>query len=173
MGVGANLSAGNDARAVAESEAQQFETRGRQSFALGSRQAERIARSVERVKARQLAVLAASGFSPTDDTGQALQDAVTREGAVQSMLAAAQAEDEYRQDMWRAGLRRRAGAQAQAASRLQAASTLISGVFDWRQRFGRVDNAGKPVSSGADAQVDRGGATPPPFVDDWATAGGY
>lgn len=158
------LRQGQDASMVAESEAQQFENRGRMSLAIGSLQAQRLRKATERLRSRQKAVLAASGFQADDATGRAIEDATVREGSMQELLAVAQAEDEYRQDMWRAKLRRRAGEQERRSSMYEAAGTLVNGLFSWRDRFGAPD------TSGSDAPASGGGAGPrvaPPFEGDW------
>lgn len=161
MQASGQLKQGREAEAIAQAEAGQFEARGRMSLAIGSRQAQRLKKATSKLRSRQRAVLASSGFQADDGTGRAIDDATVREGSMQELLAVAQAEDEYRQDMYRAALRRRAGKQARKASAYEAAGTLVNGFFSWRDRFGTPDAADTPAPAGA------GGGFPPPFDGDW------
>jgi hypothetical protein len=149
LSAGGRLVAGSHARAAAEAEADQLKARATMSRAIGSRQAERLRKAAERQRARARAVLAASGFSASDVGSRAIDEAVLKESTVNELLAVAQAEDEARQDEFRAKLRRQQGRGAELAGVLGAGRTLIEGAVSWRDRFGR------PAE---DAEVETGGA---------------
>jgi hypothetical protein len=160
------LRQGGEAEAIGDSEALQFENRGRMTLAVGSVQAQRLRKATERVRSRQRAVLAASGFQADDATGRAIEDATVLEGSMQEQLAMAQAEDSYRQDMWRASLRRKAGKQERKASMYEAVGTLVNGAISWRDRFGTPET---PAPAGGSSG---GGGFPPPFEGDWPSQDG-
>lgn len=140
-------------------EADQFEVRGRQALAVGSLQAQRLKKANQRVISRQRAVLAASGFSATDVGASFLTEQTVADATIETALAAAQAEDEYRLDMWRAGLRRAQGADAATVGRLDAASALVSGITSWRERFGAPAGAVEGAPDGPGSQL-RGAPLP-------------
>lgn len=122
-------------------EALLLEARGRQALAIGSLQAQRLKKANNRVIARQRAVLAASGFSATDVGASYLTEQTVQEATIEQLLAAAQAEDEYKFDMWRARLRRAQGSDAARAARTNAGTALVSGLTSWRERFGAPPDA--------------------------------
>lgn len=153
---------------IGEAEASQFEARGRQTLALGSLQAQRLRAATDRIRSRQRAVLAASGFQGDDATARKIEDATVLEGSMQEQLAIAQAEDSRRQDMWRASLCRRAAKGEAKGRTLEAVGTLVNGFFSWRDRFGTPDTE-TPESRGGS---QTGGRLPPPFEGDWATGTG-
>lgn len=142
LGATGQLKQGKEARAIAESEAVQLEDRAQMSRAIGSRQAERIRKASDRIRARQQSLLAASGFSASDAGSIAIDAATVKESSISEMLAVAQAEDEARQDEERARLTRKAGKQAKQASYLAAGRTLLEGAVSWRERFGSPQPAG-------------------------------
>lgn len=135
-GAAGQLKQGKEARAIAESEALQLEDRAQMSRAIGSRQAERVRKASERIRARQQSLLAASGFSASDAGSIAIDAATVKESSISEMLAVAQAEDEARQDEERARITRKAGKSAKQASYLAAGRTLIEGAVSWRERYG-------------------------------------
>lgn len=156
------IAQGAEARRIADAEARQYEARAKQSRAIGSIQAERMQRANDRLRGRTNALLAASGFSASDDGSQAIIGAMAREGAVQEMLIAAQAEQDAANDEYRAKLRRAQGKSAQGAYNLEAGMTLVSGWSSWRERFGSPDPEDAEDEEGA-IPYSYGDPDPDPF----------
>lgn len=126
--------AGRAQQAAAYAEAESLEQRAGQERAVGQRTAERVRQAGERVKARQRAVSAASGFASDDVGSQAIARGTEKEISMQELLALAQAEDEARVTEHQAALRRRGGdisrmqgEYGKRASRIGAATTLVTG----------------------------------------------
>jgi hypothetical protein len=161
------LAGGSEDAAIADSVASQLDARANETRAMGSIQSQRLKVANERLRSRQRAILAGSGFKMDDPTGTALQDAVTKQGTIQELLATAQAEQEARNDNLRAKLVRKQGAQARQASYLVAGETLVNGFSSWRDRFGTA-----PANDGGSTDTpqvwDEGGLDNPP---PWMAAG--
>lgn len=172
VGAAGQMQGGREGEAIANKEALQYEARATLTRAIGSRQAERIRRATERVAARARAVMAASGLSASDVTASEVDDAIVREGSVNELLAVAQAEDEAKNDDFRARLRRAGGEGERAASTWAAGRTLIEGFSSWRDRFGSGANGTNGARSGNNGGA-YGGSQPPPFEGDWAPQTGY
>lgn len=136
---------------VARAEADQYLRRGMMSRAIGSLQAQRLMRANQRIRGRQDAVLAASGFSATDPGAQAIVGETVSEMSIQELLAVTQAEQEARNDEYRAQLRRTQGREARAAGFGAAGLALVSGAASWRERFGSPDPEALDESDGGDA----------------------
>lgn len=168
-GAAGSMASGREAEAIADKEATQYEARATLTRAIGSRQAERIRKATERVRARARTVMAASGFSASDVTASEVDEAIVKEGSINELLAVAQAEDEAKNDDFRAKLRRAGGDGERAASYWAAGRTLIEGFSSWRERFGTGTQAQAPRTGGS----SYGGAQPPPFEGDWAPSTGY
>lgn len=144
---------GYEAQGAANLEAAQLEARAGLERALGQREAERLRKASARIRARQRAVLAASGFSASDVGAEAITADTVKEASIQELLALAQAEDAARQDDFRAIVRRNEGKQARQAGQIGAVTTLIQGASSWRDLFGNSANS----DDGSDAFK----ATPP------------
>lgn len=153
---------GREAEAIGNAEALQLETRANQTRAIGSLQAQRLRKANAAILARQRSVLAASGFSATDEGATAITQETVREATIEELLAVAQSEDEARQDQWRAKMRRIQGSGERSAYNLEANSALISGLTSWRERFGGSTPAN---DTGADEDLSTPFAYQDPRVD--------
>lgn len=133
---------GKEAERIANAEADQFLARSRMTRAVGSLQAQRLAKASARLRGTQRAVLAASGFSATDAGSEAIITETVQEQSIQELLLVAQAEDDARQDEFRARLRRAQGKDARSAYNVDAGMALVSGMSSWRERFGMPADTG-------------------------------
>lgn len=136
MSVFARLQQSDNANAIAKAEAQQFIARANATRAVGSHQAQRLMRANARLRGKQMSVLAASGFSATDSGAETIKAETLEEQSIQELLLVAQAEQEARNDDYRATLRRQQGRDERTAGRYGAVDALVSGVTSWRERFG-------------------------------------
>jgi hypothetical protein len=136
VGAVTQVRAGQQERANSEMIAAQMDQRAKQTRALASRQIERLRRANQRVRARARSLLAASGFSVSDVGANEMDLDLIKEGSINELLAAAQGEDEARQEEMRARLTRAGGKQAQTASSFAAATTLVESYGSWRDRYG-------------------------------------
>ena len=134
--------AGRSQQASAYAEAAMLDQRAGQERAVGQRQGERIREDGERLRGRQRALQAASGFASDDVGAVAIDKATVRAIGMQELLALAQSEDEARMTEFSATMRRRGGdiarmegAYARKAGSLAAVGTLLqAGGTAWRQR---------------------------------------
>lgn len=135
------ISAGNDAKAAADYEAQQAQIMAGQERASGQRRMIEELRQMRMTTSRARAVNAASGGGSLDPSVIDIMGDLESEGRYRADVAMFESEDRARGMEGGAQLRRFEGKQAQKAGIIKGVSNLASGASTLYSRFGDAGDA--------------------------------